>query len=214
MKEKVMQRQLPRGRIAHWSREQLAALSTLELRQLFLNAQRLNETELATTCDEILGSRPQGRPRAPRSNRLAHLVTWQQAAEMHGVSLRSRRWSRGGIRSDGAVVVGLSAGEVHTTPEGDTYLLWAPNDADDHPWSDTPGGQERLEHCRIAHERGAAEGLLTYSKRTATGATPEDEGISTIRVNAAAMLSLRIEKRGEEYWATLNGRTRTVHDVK
>ena len=189
---------LPRGRIVQWSRERLDALSTIELRQLFTNAQRLNETELAAVCDELLGARPMGRPRVKR---LTKLSSFADAFEKHGVSLRSKRWSRGGIRSDGAVVVGIPANEVRSNKKGDSCLLWAPNEGNTRPWSDTPGGLERLEHCRIAHERGAAEGLLTYSKRAASG-SDEDEGIPPApRVDAETTLSLRVEKVGEQYWA-------------
>lgn len=51
---------LARGRIAHWSREKIDTLSTLELRQLLANAQRLHETEIAALCNELLGARPRG----------------------------------------------------------------------------------------------------------------------------------------------------------
>ena len=57
---------LPRGRIAKWSKEQLDVLSTLELRVLLDNAQRLKETEVAAMCDAILDARPRGRAPAPR----------------------------------------------------------------------------------------------------------------------------------------------------
>jgi hypothetical protein len=57
---------LPRGRIAKWSKEQLDALSTPELRVLLDNAQRLKEIEIAALCDEILDARPRGRAPAPR----------------------------------------------------------------------------------------------------------------------------------------------------
>lgn len=60
MKTVPAARVLPRGRVAKWSRERLDALSTLELRQLLINAQRLMETEIAAMCDEILTSRPRG----------------------------------------------------------------------------------------------------------------------------------------------------------
>ena len=60
---------------------------------------------------------------------------------------------------------------------------------------------ERLEHCRIALERGAAEGLLMYGKRAA-GAAPEDDGARERRVDAGTVLRLRVEKRGDEYWAS------------
>jgi len=193
MKDKPVRSPLPRGRIAQWSRERIAALSTIELRVLFDNAQRLHEPEVAAACDEILRSRPRGLASRPR------LVTWRRACQLHGVSVRSGKWSRGGIRPDGAVLMGIAAEDVRRDKDGERYLLWAPNEGLSRPWSDTPGGQERLQHCRIALERGAAEGLLTYSKRAAAGAEPDDEG-PALRASST-LLSLRVEKLGEEYWA-------------
>jgi hypothetical protein len=70
-----------------------------------------------------------------------------------------------------------------------------------HPWSDTPGGKERLEHCALALEGGAAEGLLVYGKPAAVDA-PKRKGDSADRVDPQRILALRVEKRGEEYWAT------------
>jgi hypothetical protein len=49
-----------RGRVARWTREKLDTLSTIELRQLYVNAQRLQETEIATMCNDILTARPRG----------------------------------------------------------------------------------------------------------------------------------------------------------
>ena len=51
------ERVLPRGRIATWSRERLDKLTTLELRALLANAERLNETEISTLCQELIASR-------------------------------------------------------------------------------------------------------------------------------------------------------------
>ncbi|HYL25825.1 MAG TPA: hypothetical protein VEV21_15650 [Burkholderiales bacterium] len=51
------ERVLPRGRVATWSREQLDKLTTLELRALLENAERLNETEITALCRELLASR-------------------------------------------------------------------------------------------------------------------------------------------------------------
>jgi hypothetical protein len=195
-------RLLPRGRVAKWSKEQIDKLSTLELRALLDNAERLNEPEVAALCNEILDARPRGRPPAPRDRKagpVRRLVTRGKAFEVHRVSLRSRVWSRGGVRNDGAVVLAIAADGVQQVDGTHNYLLWAPNVADSRPWSDTPGGTERLEHCRIALERGAAEGLLLYGKP----AGPE-------RADAETVLQLRVEKRGEEYWATCNAPNRVV----
>jgi hypothetical protein len=114
------------------------------------------------------------------------LVTRGRAFEKHGVSLRNRVWSLGGIRADGAVVLLVRADDVQQTDGAHSYLLWGPNVDDSRPWSDTPGGKERLGHCRIALERGAAKGLALY-----------DKGVA-----ADTVLDFRVEKRGEEYWAT------------
>ena len=193
MRDTRATRPLPRGRIAKWSREQLDRLSTPELKTLRENAEHLKEPEVAALCSELLDARR----RRPRRT----LIARGRAFAMHGVTLRSRVWSCGGVRDDGAVVLAVMADEVQKSEGADCYLLWAPNVDGSRPWSDTPGGIERLEHCRAALERGAAEGLLTYGKRAA-GAAPKDDGTSGQRMNAAVVLRLRIEKRGDEYWAS------------
>jgi len=191
MNERREVRILPRGRVAKWSKEQIDRLSTPELRTLLENAKRLKEPEVAALCNELLDARPRGHPQ-PRRNRHApkasSLVTRGKAFESHGVIPRNRIWSRGGVRTDGAVLLTVRADEVQKTGGSESYLLWAPNVDDSRPWSDTPGGKERLEHCRLALERGAAEGLLLYGKAD--------------RVDPKTVLKLRVEKRGDEYWAT------------
>ncbi len=197
-------RTLARGRVAKWSREKVDALSTPELRQLLANAERLKEAEVAALCNELLGERPRGHAtvRRHRPKGARGLVTRAKAFEMHGVSLRSRIWSRGGVRSgDGAVVVTVPAEEVQNAEGAKSYLLWAPNVAGSRPWSDKPGGQERLEHCRLALERGEAQGLLVYGKRPEES-PPEEKAPGADGVDAETVLNLRVEKRGEEYWAT------------
>jgi hypothetical protein len=52
---------LPRGRIATWDKARLERLSTLELRTLLENAERLHEPEVATLCRELLDARRRGR---------------------------------------------------------------------------------------------------------------------------------------------------------
>jgi hypothetical protein len=116
---------------------------------------------------------------------------------MHGVSPRNRKWSRGGVRTDGAVVLTMRVEEVQEAGARKACLLWGPGVGD----PDSPGAQERLEHCRIALERGAAEGLLVYGG--ATTATPtKRSGVRADRVDAQTVLKLEIEKRDDEYWAT------------
>lgn len=51
---------LPRGRIAHWTREQLDKLSTIDLKALLANAERLQEDEVAQLCRVLLKARPRG----------------------------------------------------------------------------------------------------------------------------------------------------------
>jgi hypothetical protein len=50
-----------RGRVAKWSKEQIDTLTTLEVRQLLVNAERLQETEVAAICNALLDERPRGR---------------------------------------------------------------------------------------------------------------------------------------------------------
>ena len=189
-----------RGRVAKWSKEQIDKLSTPELRALLENAERLKEPEVAALCNELLDARPRGRApvRREQPGDGRRLVTRGKAFEMRGVTVRSKVWSRGGVRSDGAVVMTLRADEVQTTEGADSYLLWAPGNGAARAWSDSAGGKERLEHCRIALERGAAEGLLVYTGKNAD------------QVDAATVLDLRVEKRGEEYWATRTAQRRVV----
>jgi hypothetical protein len=183
---------LPRGRIAKWSKEQLAKLSTLELRALLANAERLHEQEVAALCNELLDSRPHGHPpRSARKRSARRLVARNKAFELNGVTPRSRIWSRGATRSDGAVVLLIATGEVERTGALQSCLLWAPNVGDARPWSDSPGGRERLEHCRHALGGAAAHGLLMHGNPAA------DE-----RVDPETVLELRVELRGDEYWAT------------
>jgi hypothetical protein len=213
MRDQRPAQMMPRGRVAKWSKEQLEKLSTLELRALLANAERLSEPEVAALCNEILDARPRGHP-AVRQVRLPgqarRLVSRGKAFEMHGISPRNRSWSLGGIRTDGAVVLTVRAADVQKAESGSSCLLWGPNVDDSRPWSDSPGGKERLEHCRIALERGAAEGLLAYAKR-AVGAAPEAKAAGADRLDPKTVLDLRVEKRGEEYWATWTQQSRVVN---
>jgi hypothetical protein len=183
------ERILPRGRIAQWSREQMDKLSTLELRALLDNAERLHEPEVAALCSELLSSRPHGHTPARRreqASRARDLVTRGKAFELNGIAVRSRQWSRGGQRSDGAVLLIIRAEHVERASGGAKQcLLWAPH------VGDSPGGNERREHCGIAIQRGDTHGLMTYG----------DPGRAE-RVDARTVLDLQVEQRGEEYWAT------------
>lgn len=52
---------LRRPTVARWTQEKIESLSTPEVRQLYVNALRLNEPEIAALCDSVLGTRPRGR---------------------------------------------------------------------------------------------------------------------------------------------------------
>jgi hypothetical protein len=198
-----------RARAERWTRDRISSLSTAEVRQLRANALSLEETGIARLCDEVLGARPRGAAPQPRARRPAaerRLVSRSQAFGLRGVSLANRFWSRGGVRaSDGAVVLALWADDVQTAEGGCSCLLWAPNAGGARPWSDKPGGRERLEHCRRAAERGGAEGLLVYGERL-EGSLPEDKALHVHGADPDTVLAMRVEKRGDEYWATWGGR--------
>jgi hypothetical protein len=196
-------------RAARWTKETVNALGTAEVRQLRDNALRLAEPEIAALCDEVLGARPRGRgPQRRRKSKDAarRLVSRSAAFGLRGVHLQDARWSRGGVRArDGEVVFALWADDVVAAGGGCRCLLWAPNLDGKRPWSDKPGGQERLEHCRRALERGHAEGLLVYGQ-SAEGSLPEDKAISVDGADPDTVLALRIEKCAGEYWASWGGK--------
>lgn len=200
-------RVLTRGRVSSWSKEQVGALTTIELRQLLANAERLNEDGVVTVCRELLDARPRGhavvrRPRPKGAGR--KLVARGKAFEMQGARLQSRAWSRSAVReTDGTVVISVWAGDVQQDKGINSCLLWAPNVDGSRPWSDKPGGLERLEHCQKALAQGSAQGLLVYGE-AAEGWLPEEKTLSVEGVDAENVLDLRIEKRGEEYWASWN----------
>lgn len=56
---------LQRGRVARWTREKIDTLTTPEVKQLRVNAERLHEPEITALCDDVLGARPRvgGRPK-------------------------------------------------------------------------------------------------------------------------------------------------------
>lgn len=45
-------------RAVSWTKDRIELLSTAEVEQLRANADRLNETEIAALCSEVLGARP------------------------------------------------------------------------------------------------------------------------------------------------------------
>ncbi len=191
------------GKAVQWTRERIEALGTADVRQLRANAEKLSEPGIVGWCDEILQGRPKtgaGSKARPKSTR--KLISRSKAFELRGVYLQDPGWSRGGVRkADGMVVVTIWAGDVRAADGGCSYLLWSPNVAGSCTWSDTPGGKERLEHCRLALERGEAEGLLVHGSRI-EGSLPDDKAQSIDGVDPEVVVRMHVEMRGKEFWGT------------
>ena len=94
---------------------------------------------------------------------------------------------------------------VESDGGGCSCLLWGPNLDGARPWSDSPAGKERLEHCKLALEAGA-EGLLVHGERL-DGHLPEDKARTVHGVDPETVLSFNVEKRGAEYWAVWGRKT-------
>ena len=54
------------ARSVDWTKDRIAALATPEVRQLRLNAERLNDPEIMQRCDQVLDERPRGRSAAAK----------------------------------------------------------------------------------------------------------------------------------------------------
>lgn len=188
-----------------WSFERIDKLPTPEVRALLENAQRLESQEIEGICRQVLESRPRGMavarvaPRKPRKDG-RKLVSRAFAFGMHGVHLANRFWSRSGVTTGGDVMFALWADDIRRDATGSRCLLWAPNADGNRPWSETPGGQERLAHCKAAVERGNARGLLTFGTRL-EGVLPEQKVASMDGVDAESVLEIQVERDGESYWA-------------
>jgi hypothetical protein len=194
-----------------WTRERIEHLSAAEIKQLRANAERLNEADLAALCGEVLKDSPR-RPHAARGKagsrtKARKLVARIKAFEARGVWLRDPLTSWGGVRkSDGTVVLALWADSIQSADGTCSYLLWAPNSGGTRAWSDKPGGQERLEHCRQAMQAGRAEGLLVYGQGF-VGVLPEEKAYAVHGADAETVVSFEVEKRGDEYWAVWGKRS-------
>ena len=195
-----------RGRAEDWTRERIGQLPAQEIMQLRSNAQRLNEPDLAALCSDVL-AKARSRARAGlRSDdgpqtKARKLIARAKAFEARGVRLQDVRTSWGGVRpSDGAIVMALWADAIESVHGTCRYLLWAANAAGTRPWSDTPGGRERLEHCKRAIELGRAEGLLVYGQKL-EGRLPEDRASAIYGADAETVLLFEVEARDQEYWA-------------
>jgi len=194
------------GRADEWTSERIGQLAAQEIMQLRDNAERLNEPDLAALCSEVLAkvrsrARTELRGKAGPGTKARKLIARGKAFEARGVWLQDARTSWGGVRkSDGAVVLALWAEAIESADGTCRYLLWAANAEGSRPWSDTPAGRERLEHCKRAIELGGAEGLLVYGRRL-EGRLPEERASAILGVDADTVLSFEVEARGAEFWA-------------
>ena len=59
------------GRAMEWTRERIDSLSTIEVRQLRANAERLQEPEVTALCDAVLGTRPRGLAKSAKPKKTA-----------------------------------------------------------------------------------------------------------------------------------------------
>jgi hypothetical protein len=198
-----------RSRTNQWTIERIARLAQREVIQLRSNAHTLGEAEVVVLCDKVLLLE---RPRvlaekAGRRLKAKHprLVTRRTAFETRGVILPGLS-SWGGIRaSDGTVVMSIWKDDIQSENGLCRYLLWAPNEKGSRPWSDKPGGRERLEHCRLACEQGSAEALLVYGEPLA-GHIPEDKAATVSGIDPSVVLRVEVVLRDREYWAVWGGR--------
>lgn len=193
------------GRAELWTAERLSQLTRPELLQLQANAERLAEPELAQRCGAALKDMPARGPASSgalaRRKSDPRLVSRAKAFEARGVHLQDPRTSWSAIRkSDGMVVFALWANAVLVRDGECACLLWTPNVEGGRPWSDSAAGRERLEHCKAAAQRGAAEGLLVHGDAL-EGRLPEDRARSIHGVNPETVIQLRVEAKEGEYWA-------------
>ena len=103
-------------------------------------------------------------------------------------------------KSDGAVVLGLWADAIESGDGACTYLLWAPNAGGSRPWSDRPAARSASSTASSRWAAGVVEALLVYGERL-EGYLPEDRARSVHGVDPETVVTLKVERRGEEYWA-------------
>ena len=198
---------------SRWNNESVGLLSVEELRQLRENAVKLGAGEVAGLCDSALaahGPKASSGASSPRRGN-SKLISRRSAFEMRGVQLNAGMSSWGGVRqSDGVVVFALWADDVRLEDGGCRYLLWAPNEAGSRPWSDMPGGKERLEHCKLAVQKGEAEGILIHGARL-EGVLPQERARSVDGADPAVVVKFQVVQHGAEYWAVWGSRPAPRH---
>jgi hypothetical protein len=186
-----------------WTSERVEQLETPEVQQLRENAEKLGATGVVALCDAALNTRPnaasRSAPAAPKH--FQRLISRRAAFQARGVFTADAQTGWSGVRkADGMVVMTLWAAAVRRDDGRCTQLLWKPNVGGARPWSDTAAGQERLRHCELALERGAAEGMLVHGEHF-EGEAAEHNARTIYGVDPERVLRFRVEKRGEEYWA-------------
>ena len=190
------------GNPRDWTRERIERLTRQEMEQLRANAERLGETALADLCAELIKQSRSDSGKAAAAGRAPtrRLISRAKAFEARGVFLQDPRSSWSGVRkADGRVVMTIWGDAVESDGGGCSCLLWGPNLEGARPWSDSPAGKERLEHCKLALQAGA-EGLLVHGEAL-DGRLPEDKARTVHGVDPETVLSFSVEKRGDEYWA-------------
>ena len=193
---------------AAWTLERIAQLCVQDIKQLRDNAKRLNEAGIAALCSEVLvgkaahhGGARAGAEKTAFRAKPGRLIPRSRAFEARGVWLVDTRTSWSGVRkSDGAVAMALWAGSIESAHGACSYLLWAPNVEGSRPWSDSPAGKERLQHCKLAMQQGRAEGLLVYGERL-HDRLPEERAYSVHGVDPQTVVVFAVEMHGAEYWA-------------
>jgi hypothetical protein len=193
------------GRGQDWTPERIARLATPDLQQLRENAEKLGVTSVVALCDAALDARPRATSNRGRAANLPkharNLISRHKAFQARGVVLRQGDSGWSGVRStDGTVVMSLWAPAIVSADGGCSQRLWAPNDAAAGGWSDTPAGQERLKHCKLALERGGGEGILVYGEHS-DGEAAEHNARSVYGADPECVIRFRVEQRGTEYWA-------------
>ena len=155
-------------------------------------------------CDAALKARPRAtlaRGRSPLPKKARNLVSRQKAFQARGVVLHDGDSGWSGVRStDGTVVMSLWAPAIVSAEGGCSQLLWAPNVDGARPWSDTAAGHERLKHCKLAIERGGAEGILVHGSNF-DGEAVEHNARSVYGAELERVIAFKVEQRGAEYWA-------------
>jgi hypothetical protein len=195
-------------RTADWPLERIAKLEREEIEQLRANALTLGGSRIVELCDTALASCTKRSRTGPAANKKPRrLISRSAAFEARGVYLDNARTSWSGVRrSDGIVVIALWADAVRSRDGGCGYLLWAPNSDGKHPWSETPAGRECRAHCELALTAGNAEGLLVYGDRL-DGYAPQHKAKSVHGIDPQTVVRMRVEKRGDEYWAVWGKRS-------